>query len=288
MEGITIGLSVYNAEEFIDDCIKSIILQSYKNWELIIIDDGSTDGSLSRVLKYDDARISVFHDGQNKGLATRLNEIAERAKFSFIARMDADDLMMPNRLEVLLSFLKRNKKYDLVSSGMISIDYLNRYKGSRGERVDFYTLDSFVSKKVRFAHAPMLVRTEWLRRNRYNENVMIAQDYELWLRCLVAKDFRAASIPDRLYVYREDQNIKKAKLIKTYQTGIKFASKNIDSYFERLKFFFFSWVKIYLVKITPKVFLYSLLSRRRNRSYKDKYDELRLKKLLKDLYDYGK
>ena len=97
---LTIGLPFFNNDKTLADAVKSILIQSYKDWELILIDDGSTDGSNDIAKKFAsiDNRIKLVSDGQNRGLIYRLNQIIDLAKGEYIARMDSDDMMMPGKL----------------------------------------------------------------------------------------------------------------------------------------------------------------------------------------------
>lgn len=130
---VSVGIPIYNASLYLDDAIKSIMAQTYKKWELILINDGSLDSSLDIAKYYEslDSRIRVISDGENKKLPFRLNQLIYESKGEYIARMDADDVMHPQRLEKQLSFLEENRNYDLVSSGLISIDSQNKVKGFR-------------------------------------------------------------------------------------------------------------------------------------------------------------
>ena len=111
---VTIGIPVYNAEAYLEYTICSVLAQTYRNWELIIIDDGSTDNSLLIAKKYEeiDNRIRVISDGINKKLPHRLNQIIHESKYDYIARMDADDLMSNDRIEKQISILNLNKSID--------------------------------------------------------------------------------------------------------------------------------------------------------------------------------
>ena len=106
--GITIGLPFYNAENYLELAIKSVFAQTYQDWELILMDDGSTDRSLEIAKSINDPRVSVYSDGKNKKLAARLNEIVRLAKYDYLARMDADDLMSTKRIETQMNILKNN------------------------------------------------------------------------------------------------------------------------------------------------------------------------------------
>src|SRR5690606_10265590 len=131
---ISIGIPFYNAEKYLAFAIQSIIVQSYANWELILVDDGSSDNSLKIAQEFarKDIRIRVICDGENKKLPCRLNQIIQQSKGEFIARMDADDIMHPNRLEKQIKFLNENPNIDLVSGSLVSIDSHNNVMGTRG------------------------------------------------------------------------------------------------------------------------------------------------------------
>ena len=117
---ITVGIPIYNAEEYLDNAIKSVLAQSYPHWELILVNDGSTDGSVDIAKKYlgIDSRIRLIDDGLNKKLPARLNQIIKEAKYEYIARMDADDLMAVDRLQKQIELLVNNPTIDLVTTGM--------------------------------------------------------------------------------------------------------------------------------------------------------------------------
>src|SRR5690606_22420882 len=104
------------------DAIRSVFVQTHSNWELILIDDGSTDQSLDLALKIRDSRVRVISDGKHKGLPTRLNEITASASGEYIARMDADDVMHPERLEKQVKFLLSHPSCDVVGTGVFFID----------------------------------------------------------------------------------------------------------------------------------------------------------------------
>ena len=106
---VSIGMTVYNTSEYIEDAIKSILKQTYTNWELIVINDGSTDDTLDKIKKIKDNRIKIFSDSQNKGIAKRLNECIEASSGDYFARMDGDDIMVPYRLEQQVKYLEEHK-----------------------------------------------------------------------------------------------------------------------------------------------------------------------------------
>ena len=131
-ELVSIILPVYNAEKTLGRAIKSILNQTYSNWELILIDDGSSDASSNIIKKLKDSRIKKIFFKTNKGLVKSLNVGIKVSKGKFIARMDADDISLPERLFHQLQFLKKNPLFDLVGSQQIIFD---RTAGGRRHNV---------------------------------------------------------------------------------------------------------------------------------------------------------
>ncbi|TCB65059.1 glycosyltransferase family 2 protein [Acinetobacter sp. ANC 4178] len=217
-DGVSVAIPIYNAEKFLSDAIQSVINQSFKEWELILVDDGSTDRSLEIAKEFErkDSRIKVISDGLNLKLPTRLNQIISLSKYEFIARMDADDIMHPDRLRVQYDFLKNNE-YDLVSSSLYSIDINNNIVGKR--IIDSpVTIQSLLRGNNQIAHPTILAKKNWYLRNMYDEQSERAEDYELWLRSILNKDLKVHVLPEPLLYYREVGNITKEKLLLSYKT----------------------------------------------------------------------
>ena len=214
---ITIGLPFYNAEEYLELAIKSVFDQTYKDCELILIDDGSTDNSLKIAKSINDPRVRVYSDGKNKKLAGRLNEIVELANYEYLARMDADDLMSTTRLEKQYKLLKNNPDLDLISTGTVSIANDLTYLGARGNDVSNISFNDLLLKRSSPLHASILSRTDWFKRNSYNESLKIAQDYDLWIRSSKKGDFKLRIISDLLYYYREENNATSKKVLAAYK-----------------------------------------------------------------------
>ena len=119
---ITVGLPFFNNRRTLPDAIRSIFAQSLNDWELLLVDDGSTDGSLEFARAIRDPRVRLVCDGSNRKLAARLNQIAELAPSEFIARMDADDLMHPNRLRRQIELFRGQPGLDVVGTAAFTID----------------------------------------------------------------------------------------------------------------------------------------------------------------------
>lgn len=275
-EYISIGISFFNAESYLSDAIKSVLAQSYPYWELILVDDGSSDNSLEIAKSFasKDSRIKVISDGENKKLASRLNQIIHEAKYNFIARMDADDLMSTDRLEKQIEVLKENPNINLVTTGCLTIGKENELTGVRLGRNIQMNAAMILNGVTNLLHASMLARKEWCLRNQYNENRVIAQDYELWLSAAKKNDLDYIVLEEPLYWYRVVENVTYFKLIKGYNTQISVIEnnyKNIISEYSKNKIIFKFNLKKLIVFILNKTNRLDLLLKRRAKFPSEKY-----------------
>lgn len=262
---VTICIPFYNAESTLLDAIRSVFAQTHDNWELILIDDGSTDRSLEIAQSIKDPRVTVYADGENRKLAGRLNQVTNLANYDFIARMDADDMMSPYRIERLLDILSDNDSYDLASSGTYSIKDDGSYNGYRGRTEKNYTFEGLLNKSQGFLHAGLIARKSWYKRNHYNESLSLGQDSDLWLRAARANDFRAISIKDPLYMYREEGNVTPQKLLKAYKLERNNHAHMINKKKDRIKYVAKSFAKTGVVKIMSATGTLDYLLYRRNK-----------------------
>jgi len=195
MKKVTIGLPVYNAEAFIGDCMRSILNQTYKDFILIIVNDGSSDKSMEIVKSFSDDRIKVIDDGENKGLPYRLNQISNITDTKYLARMDADDIMHYDRLEVQLNLLEDNNHIDVLGASAYSIDDKNVIQGLKSSD------NNELVKVTSFIHPTIIGKTEWFKNNNYDEKAIRIEDAELWDRTKVSSTFYQINTP--LLFYRE-------------------------------------------------------------------------------------
>lgn len=197
---ITIGIPFFNSQRTIADTVRSVFAQTYQDWELILMDDGSRDSSVDIVKSIDDPRVRVVSDGVNRGLCARLNQIASMAQGTFLARMDSDDLMHPDRIARQVEFLTRNPDIDVVDTATYTIDDDFTPLGIRGDE----PLDcrpEAVLKHGLLIHPTMMARTDWFRQNPYDGAFHRAEDRELWSR--TCKTTRFSRICEPLFFYRE-------------------------------------------------------------------------------------
>ncbi len=199
---LTIGTSFYNTADTLIGSAKCIFAQTFKNWEWILIDDGSTDSGYDIAKAIKDPRVRVIRDDVNRGRSFRYNYISRTARGDFIARFDADDLCHPTRFQKQIEFLRKHPHVDLVSTDILCLGPgdvpLGRYniKAITHEEICCKPLQRF-----RISHAPMMGRTEWFRDHPYPEQYRIAVDYALFLNSYSNSCF--ANIPEPLYFYRE-------------------------------------------------------------------------------------
>lgn len=261
---ISIGIPIYNAEKFLDYAITSVLAQTHQNWELILIDDGSTDRSLEIAKKYEalDSRIKVISDGLNKKLPARLNQLIDESKYDYIARMDADDMMHPKRLETQLKFLENNPQFDLVSTGLISIDAGNKAYNYRHVPI-LLTRFPDPLKKYPITHPSVFAKKSWYLRNKYSTQYPRCEDFELWCRAISNQDFNMAVLPDLLLYYREEGNIDATKMINSYNDNFRVYTKYSGGF--SIKRFFSLTVKKGIVIALDKVGKLQALSKLRNK-----------------------
>ena len=200
---VSIGIPVYTAARTLPATLRSVFAQTVSDWELILVDDGSTDDSLAIMQSIRDPRVRVYADGEQRTLAPRLNQIARLARAPFLARMDADDLMHPTRLEAQLAFLSAHPEVDVVGSSAYSIDGGYRIQGRRisspAEMSDFS-----VGLRGAMMHMTALGKTAWFLANPYDESPHAArcEDAELWFRTWRYSRFHVLAQP--LVFYMED------------------------------------------------------------------------------------
>ncbi len=225
---VSVGIPFYNAERTLADAIRSVFAQTSERWELILVDDGSSDDSLSIAQAVHDPRVTVLSDGVNRGLVSRLNQIAQLARGEYLARMDADDMMHPERLELQVQHLDEKPEVDLVSAGAYTIDADNNLTGTRG----LGPLDARPELALRgppHVHPTVTGRTSWFRLNPYDEAYVRAEDVELWCRTCAggqSSPLGGITVPgcklDRpLLFYRDTNQLALRPYLKSNQTHRK-------------------------------------------------------------------
>jgi glycosyltransferase involved in cell wall biosynthesis len=199
-EPVTIGLPFYNCAKTLAYALQSVFAQTDPDWQLLLVDDGSTDGSISIARQVRDPRVVVISDRLNRGLPYRLNQIAALSEGRYLARMDGDDLMHPDRLRRQREFLRRNPAVDAVGSPAFIIDARNEVTGRRGD-ARFDPSPRAILEHGLFIHPTVTGSRDWFRAHPYDPTFVRAEDRELWCRASGKATF--ARLDEALLFYRE-------------------------------------------------------------------------------------
>lgn len=204
---VSIVVTFRNVEPYLHDFVRSVFAQTVDDWELVMVDDGSTDQSLARLSEIRDERVHVFSDGEHKGTAERRNELTQRAKGTYLAVMDADDLMHPDRIKLQVADIRRSQA-DVTGGAIYTMDIAGELTGIMHSRpVDVDT--KRVIKNGLLFHQTVMATREWLLEHPYDGEFVRAQDYELW--CRAASDSSFSAIEDAVAFYRQPRNLDLAK-----------------------------------------------------------------------------
>lgn len=203
---VSVLMPVYNAEKYLAAAIGSILTQTYANFELLICDDASEDGSLALARSFDDDRITVLTNEKNTGNAATRNKLAEHAQGKYIAILDSDDTACPDRLEKQVAFLEKHPGTGLCGTwvNIITPDGTPRGRLKNLTRPKEIRVNLLFS--VPFIQSSVMARTDIMRANPYDPDFRQSQDYELW--CRLADITPLVNIPEYLVSYRwHDTNI---------------------------------------------------------------------------------
>jgi glycosyltransferase involved in cell wall biosynthesis len=232
---VSIGMPVYNCEKTLAIAIRSILNQTFQNWELLIIDDGSTDRTIKVARSFTDARVTVLSDGEHQGLVARLNQAIERSRGKYFARMDGDDVAFPSRLRRQVEFLMENTTVDLVGCGVLVFGDDGRVLGSRRVVVNHADICRRPWAGFHLPHPTWMGRMEWFRSLRYDAKAIRAEDQELLLRSYSRSCF--SCLPEIHQGYREGQLV----LRKILRSRCSFAIAVFRYFFGRKRYFTATW-----------------------------------------------
>ncbi|MBK5295224.1 MAG: glycosyltransferase family 2 protein [Acidobacteriia bacterium] len=199
---ISIAMPVFNCAATVGTAVRSLLRQHYANWELIVLDDGSTDGTLDIVRRFSDDRIVCIDGGRRRGMAARLNEIIKLSRGEFFARMDGDDVAYPERLGVQIAYLQQNPAVAIVGSAMLVFGKEGVPIGKRGTAADEECRPSLM-RSIPVGHPTFFGRTAWFRDNQYDETALAGSDQCLLLR--TGRLFKIHVLSEVLLGYREEK-----------------------------------------------------------------------------------
>ena len=200
---ISVGMPVRNNVRTLDLAVRSILAQSYGEIELLLIDDGSTDGTLDVMRGFDDPRVRVISDGESLGLPTRLNQAIAFASGEVFARMDGDDVSYPGRFARQIDALRDDARLDLIGTGVLVFRDDLRAIGVRRSPAEHAQITARPAAGFAMAHPTFMGRTAFFRRWLYRANAVSMEDQDLLLRS--HRDSRFANVPEILFGYRESR-----------------------------------------------------------------------------------
>lgn len=192
---VSVIIPVYNREKFIDDAIRSILNQTYQNFELIIVNDGSTDETLKKIEAYNDDRISIYSFNKNRGTSAAFNFGVQKSRGEFIARLDSDDIAFEQRLE---------KQIDVLTTKKIDICCTWLSYGRKQKILNYSTSTEQIQANL-LLHCPLSIGTIVSKRKVFqdfplNEQLRFGEDYDFFSKALF--HFTAYVVPEVLVKYR--------------------------------------------------------------------------------------
>lgn len=202
-------MGIYNCSKTLKEAIESLFSQTFQDFQIIMCDDGSSDSTyaIAKELKTNHSNIVLLKNECNKGLNYTLNHCLDFVNTEYVARMDGDDISLPNRFEKELSFLDRNPDYAVVSSPMVYFDENGEFRSGRGKG-EVNKRDFLSGSPI--CHAPCMMRTEVLKRvggYKVDKKLLRVEDYNLWFR-IYASGYKAYILDEPLYKMRDDRNAK--------------------------------------------------------------------------------
>ena len=205
---ISILMGIYNCAKTLPEAIDSILAQTYSNWKLIMCDDGSADNTYKVAQQYAQKypkKIVLIKNEKNMGLNYTLNHCLKYADTEYIARMDGDDISLPQRFEKQVEFLENHPQYAIVSSPIIYFDQDGIFKtGTANGEPNINNM----AKGTPFCHAPCLVRAEAYHTvggYAVDKKRLRVEDWDLWVR-MYEKGYRGYNLSEPLYKMRDDRN----------------------------------------------------------------------------------
>lgn len=207
---VSVIMPVYNAGSYLRDAIDSILQQTYTDFELIIVNDGSTDGSEKKIKEFTDHRVRLYSQ-ENQGLTNTLNRLVSLSQGKYIARMDQDDWSFPDRLARQAKFLDNHPEVGLLGSWVEVVNPSNAHVGVNRFPVSDPAIKEMLLVKNTFAHGAIMMRRD--SAVQYQHEYDYAEDFGLW--CQLAKGKKLANLPIVLYRWRTSPGGMSARFAKT-------------------------------------------------------------------------
>lgn len=224
---ISVIMSVYNGETYLEEAIESIRRQTFENWELIVINDCSTDstGEILKNFAAKDERIKVHPNEVNLRLPTSLNKAISLCTGKYIARMDADDICLPDRLEKQYKFMEENSDVSLSSCRFMTVKNGVYMSGGAGGRCDNESLRAMLLVSNPILHPGVIAKAEVMKKFNYDTTLTCTEDLELWTRMVMGNQ-KIEILPECLLIYRlHDKQITSTTLERQHTEVLKIQQK---------------------------------------------------------------
>jgi glycosyltransferase involved in cell wall biosynthesis len=219
---VSVGIPMFNAGRWIASTVRSVFAQTFDDWELILIDDGSSDSTLELVRAIQDPRVRVIADGANRGTAARYNEIGRLARAPYVVMLDHDDILHPDRFAAQRGAFDGASELDAVATSVYVIDEADRLIGAR-LRTHLETSLRGILANGLMCHSGMMARREWVLTNGYDESLKRLADTDLWCRTCATSKF--VSLPDFLMYYRDITSLSARSYLTSYKEGMMLAAR---------------------------------------------------------------
>jgi len=225
---VSVVMSVYNGERYLREAIESILKQTFKDFEFLIINDGSTDSTVEILKSYKDPRIKIVNNKKNIGLTKSLNKGLRLARGEYIARQDADDISLPRRLEKQAEFLGTNSRTAVVGSWTEVIDEYSELIEIWHSITQPHLLRWRLFFYNQFTHCAIMFRKSAVKQaGGYHETLGSAQDYDLWSR--ISFSWEVANIPEVLVKWRKwKKNISTIQRHKQLEIARQTSRRNLE------------------------------------------------------------
>lgn len=229
-------MSVYNGEEYLEEAVESVINQTFKNWELIIINDCSTDSTLEILNKLSsrDDRIKIHTNEVNLKLPTSLNKAISLSSGKYIARMDADDICLSDRLEKQFKFMEENSDVSLSSCRFMTVKNGVYMSGGAGGRCDNEALKAMLLVSNPILHPGVIAKSSVMKKFNYDTTLTCTEDLELWTRMAMENE-KIEILPECLLIYRlHDKQITSTTLERQHTEVLKIQDKYYDTVIKKI------------------------------------------------------
>lgn len=228
---ISVVMPVYNGEQFLKEAVESVLKQTFNNFEFIIVNDASTDNSLKVINGYTDKRIKLVSLEKKSGIAKALNYGISISAGKYIARMDSDDICLPDRLKLQAEYLDKNSEVGILGTNAYLIDAFGRNIGKSIKPSESYLLKWRAFAGFVIIHPAVMARTGIMQSYKYDENFQRSQDTELWSRLLFEAGVKFYNLQEYLLKLRIHNNSSsKIRTTKHNNLSSTIIIKNIKRY----------------------------------------------------------